>query len=639
MSKWEAQKTIPLKGNIMCSDYKILKSVDSPADLKQLDQVSLDLYCRELRQYIIEECATNPGHLSSSLGVVELTAALHYVYDTPTDAIVWDVGHQTYPHKIITGRREAFHNKRRKGGISGFPKRSESEYDSFGGGHASVSISAAYGIAKAAELDGKKRSVVAVIGDGSMTGGLAFEGLNNLGADAKCNMLVILNDNHMSIDHATGALSSYLLNISTSVRYNRFKQWLWQLLSHTPRLLGLFRMVGGGVKRGLLRRSNLFESFNMRYFGPVDGHNTELLVETLRSLNRIEGPKLLHVVTTKGKGYEPAENNTAWHAPGHFDAATGERKVSTAKSDKFQDVFGETLLELARMDSRVIGVTPAMLSGSSMNILQEAMPERCFDVGIAEGHAVTFSAGVAAGGMRPFCNIYSTFMQRAYDNIIHDVAIQNLPVTLCLDRGGLVGEDGTTHHGAYDLAYLSTIPNMVVAAPRNEVELRQMLYTALQANCPFAIRYPRGGGEGSIWRNIPFEAIEIGRGVTLRRGESTKLAVITIGTTAQAAAEAIEQSKMDISHYDMRFAKPLDMELLHDVCSRYDSIITIEDGSLRGGVGEAIAAFANSAQYGCKVTSLGIPDRFVHHGTPAELYEECGYNTESIHSMICGVMG
>ncbi len=622
----------------MCSEYKILKSINSPKDLKQLDQEGLNLYCKELRQYIIEECATNPGHLSSSLGVVELTAALHYTYNTPHDAIIWDVGHQTYPHKIITGRREAFRNKRRKGGISGFPKMSESEYDNFGGGHASVSISAAYGVAKAAEFAGEKRSVVAVIGDGSMTGGLAFEGLNNLGADPKCDMLVILNDNHMSIDHATGALSSYLLNISTSVRYNRFKQWLWHLLSHTPRLLQLFRMIGGGVKRGLLRRSNLFESFNMRYFGPVDGHNTERLVETLKALNKLEGPKLLHVITTKGKGYEPAENNTAWHAPGRFDAATGERKVSSAASDRFQDVFGETLLELAHMDSRVVGVTPAMLSGSSMNILQDAMPERCFDVGIAEGHAVTFAAGVAAGGMRPFCNIYSTFMQRAYDNIIHDVAIQNLPVILCLDRGGLVGEDGATHHGAYDLAYLSTVPNMVVAAPRNEIELRQMLYTALHANAPFAIRYPRGCGEGSTWRSQPFAAIEIGRGVTLRRAESTKLAIITVGITAQFAAEAINISGKDISHYDIRFAKPIDVELIKIIGGRYESIITVEDGSLRGGVGEAISAIINHNQIECHVTSLGIPDRFIHHGTPAELYAECGYNTDGILHTILQIL-
>ncbi|MFI3269372.1 MAG: 1-deoxy-D-xylulose-5-phosphate synthase [Rikenellaceae bacterium] len=618
----------------MSIDYKILQSVNSPADLKKLSISELNIYCSELRQYIIEECAKNPGHLSSSLGVVELTTALHYVYDTPNDALIWDVGHQTYPHKIITGRREEFKNKRRKGGISGFPKMSESEYDSFGGGHASVSISAAYGIAKGAEISGKKRSVVAIIGDGSMTGGLAFEGLNNLGADPSCDLLVILNDNHMAIDRATGALSGYLLNISTSVRYNRFKQWLWHLLSHTPRILQLFRAIGGGVKRGLLRRSNLFESFNMRYFGPVDGHNTERLIETIRALRNIKEPKLLHVITTKGKGYEPAENNTAWHSPGKFNAATGERRQAAVECDKFQDVFGETLLELARLDERVVGITPAMLSGSSMNILNDAMPERCFDVGIAEGHAVTFAAGVAASGLRPFCNIYSTFMQRAYDNIIHDVAIQNLPVTLCLDRGGLVGEDGATHHGAYDLAYLSVIPNLVVATPRNEIELRELLYTALHSNRPFAIRYPRGCGEGVMWRNKPFTALEIGRGEELRQGSTTAVAVVTIGTTAAAASEAIEMVGDDISHYDIRFAKPLDIELINSIAERYDNIITVEDGALRGGVGEAIAAHINAMKFTCNVHSLGIPDRFIHHGTPAELYAECGFDAEGITKVI-----
>lgn len=621
----------------MCSDYKILESVDSPADLKKLSAEELTIYCRELRQYIIEECATNPGHLSSSLGVVELTAALHYVFDTPNDALIWDVGHQTYPHKIITGRREAFKNKRRKGGISGFPKMSESEYDNFGGGHASVSISAAYGIAKGTQLQGQKRKVVAVIGDGSMTGGLAFEGLNNLGADAESDVLVILNDNHMSIDHATGALSKYLLSISTSVRYNQFKQWLWHCLSRTPRILWLFRSVGRAVKRGILHKSNLFESLNMRYFGPVDGHNIPKLVSVLSSLRDMPGPKLLHVMTTKGKGYEPAENNTAWHAPGHFDPVTGKRKTGDAK-DRFQDVFGQTLLDLARLDSRVVGITPAMLSGSSMNILQREMPDRCFDVGIAEGHAVTFAAGNAAAGLRPFCNIYSTFMQRAYDNIIHDVAIQNLPVTLCLDRGGLVGEDGSTHHGAYDLAYLSAVPNMVVAAPRNEVELRQLMFTALKSEQPFAIRYPRGCGEGSAWRDVAFESFEIGRGVKLREGDTVKLALVTIGKTAQSAKMAIERVKVEcgveLSHYDMRFAKPLDLNMLREIGEKFENVITVEDGALRGGVGEAIASYFNQESIACNVTSLGIPDRFIHHGTPAELYAECGYDSDGIYSSV-----
>ncbi len=621
----------------MSNNHQILTSINSPNDLKRLSVEELKLYCKELRQYIIEECATNPGHLSSSLGVVELTAALHYTYDTPYDALVWDVGHQSYPHKIITGRREAFHAKRKKGGISGFPKISESEYDNFGGGHASVSISAAYGIAKGAELRGEKKNVVAIIGDGSMTGGLAFEGLNNLGADQHSNVLVILNDNRMAIDDATGALNKYLIKISTSPRYNNFKEWLWSKLSKTPRILNVFRTIGGGIKRGLLRKSNLFESFNMRYFGTVDGHDIESLVEILSALKSVPGPKLLHVMTTKGKGYSPAENNTAWHAPGHFNPETGERISSGVQCDKFQEVFGETLLELAKCDDRVVGVTPAMLSGSSMNILQREMPDRCFDVGIAEGHAVTFSAGVAVGGMHPFCNIYSTFMQRAYDNIIHDVALQNLPVTLCLDRGGLVGEDGATHHGAYDLAYLSTIPNMIVAAPRNEWELRQMMFTALSTESPFAIRYPRGCGEGAVWRDTPFEMIEVGRGVTLRECDDADVAIISIGTTAAAATQAIErwegESSKRIAHYDIRYAKPLDTELIEKIYQRHKTIITIEDGALRGGVGEAIAAL-RSDDTEAKVVGLGIPDRFIHHGTPAELYAECGFDAEGIYQTI-----
>ena len=422
-------------------EYRLLLHIDSPEDLKRLSAEELRAYCDELRRYIVDECSVNPGHLASSLGAVELAAALHYVFDTPADKIVWDVGHQTYAHKIITGRREAFKTKRRLGGISGFPRMSESEYDAFGGGHASVSISAAFGMAKAAELRGEKHRVVAVIGDGSMTGGLAFEGLNNAGASKRTNLLVILNDNNMAIDQATGALKNYLLKISTSVHYNRFKQRLWGILSHTPRLLRLCQKAGNAVKQGLLNKSNLFESLNFRYFGPVDGHNLKELVRTLRALRDIEGPKLLHVMTVKGKGYLPAEHNQpVWHAPGRFNPDTGERISSPGSASRYQDVFGETLVELAERDSRVVGVTPAMPSGCSMNLLMQAMPSRCFDVGIAEGHAVTFSAGLAAAGMVPFCNIYSTFMQRAYDNVIHDVAIQDLPVVMCLDRGGLVGE-------------------------------------------------------------------------------------------------------------------------------------------------------------------------------------------------------
>ncbi len=621
----------------MTKDRDILASVDSPEQLRMLSHKELSKYCDELRSYIIDECSTNPGHLSSSLGVVELTVALHYVFNTPHDKIVWDVGHQTYPHKIITCRREAFRNKRRRGGISGFPKMSESVFDSFGGGHASISISAAYGLAKGLQMGGEKRSVVAVIGDGSMTGGLAFEGLNNLGADQQSDVLVILNDNNMSIDHSTGALSKYLLRISTSRGYNSFKHRLWQMLSHTPLILNTLRAVGRLVKRGVLHKSNLFESLNMRYFGPIDGHNLPSMIRTLSALKDIKGPKLLHVITTKGKGYEPAENNVKWHAPGYFNPETGEIIRNGVSVDRFQDVFGYTLLELANLDSRVVGITPAMLSGSSMNILNDSMPERCFDVGIAEGHAVTFAAGVAAAGMRPFCNIYSSFMQRAYDNVIHDVTIQNLPVTLCLDRGGLVGEDGATHHGVYDLAYLSAIPQMVVAAPRNELELRQMMYTALQSNHPFAIRYPRGCGEGVEWRSVPFEEVEIGRATMLRQGDN-KIVILSVGSVANDASRAIDRVKESISsevtHYDLRFAKPLDYTLLESLAANYSEVVTIEDGTLRGGVGEAIAAFINSRGVQCRVTSLGVPDRFIDHGTIDQLHAECGYGVDEIASTL-----
>ena len=618
---------------MMHSEYKWLDRIDSPDDLKKLSGSDLRQYCDELRQYIIEQCSSNPGHLASSLGAVELAVALHYVFNTPDDKIVWDVGHQTYAHKIITGRREAFRTNRKLGGISGFPRMSESPYDAFGGGHASVSISAAFGMAKAAELKGEQRQVVAVIGDGSMTGGLAFEGLNNAGASKQTNLLVILNDNNMAIDQATGALKNYLLKISTSVHYNRFKQRLWGLMSHTPRLLRLCQKAGNAVKQGLLNNSNLFESLNFRYFGPIDGHNLPELVRVLAALRRIEGPKLLHVMTVKGKGYKPAEcNKPVWHAPGKFNPETGERIVSKTEVARYQDVFGQTLLELARADERIVGITPAMPSGSSMNILMKEMPERCFDVGIAEGHAVTFSAGLAAAGMVPFCNIYSSFMQRAYDNVIHDVAIQRLPVVMCLDRGGLVGEDGATHHGAFDLAYFGTVPNLTVAAPMNELELRNMMFTALEAGRPFAIRYPRGNGAGVAWRDEPFAAMEIGRGRCLKEGE--RIAVLTIGTVGNFASEAIARMEADgirVAHYDLRFAKPLDQELLHEVGRKFRCVVTVEDGALRGGVGEAVVAFFCEHGYLPKVVSLGIPDRFVEHGTPAQLYAQCGYDAEGIY--------
>lgn len=618
---------------MMHSEYKWLDRIDSPDDLKKLSGSDLRQYCDELRQYIIEQCSSNPGHLASSLGAVELAVALHYVFNTPDDKIVWDVGHQTYAHKIITGRREAFRTNRKLGGISGFPRMSESPYDAFGGGHASVSISAAFGMAKAAELKGEQRQVVAVIGDGSMTGGLAFEGLNNAGASKQTNLLVILNDNNMAIDQATGALKNYLVKISTSRRYNAIKRRLWRILSHTPAVLRFCQKAGNAVKQGLLKNSNLFESLNFRYFGPIDGHNLPELVRVLTALQRIEGPKLLHVMTVKGKGYKPAEcNKPVWHAPGKFNPETGERIVSKTEVARYQDVFGQTLLELARADERIVGITPAMPSGSSMNILMKEMPERCFDVGIAEGHAVTFSAGLAAAGMVPFCNIYSSFMQRAYDNVIHDVAIQRLPVVMCLDRGGLVGEDGATHHGAFDLAYFGTVPNLTVAAPMNELELRNMMFTALEAGRPFAIRYPRGNGAGVAWRDEPFAAMEIGRGRCLKEGE--RIAVLTIGTVGNFASEAIARMEADgirMAHYDLRFAKPLDQELLHEVGRKFRCVVTVEDGALRGGVGEAVVAFFCEHGYLPKVVSLGIPDRFVEHGTPAQLYAQCGYDAEGIY--------
>lgn len=612
--------------------YTLLEKVNSPADLKRLSADELRLCCDELRCYIIEQCSVNPGHLASSLGTVELTAALHYVFDTPDDKIVWDVGHQTYAHKILTGRREAFRTNRRLGGLSGFPRMAESPYDAFGGGHASVSISAAFGMAKAAELRGEKRQVVAVIGDSSMTGGLAFEGLNNAGASKRTNLLVILNDNDMAIDKATGALRNYLLKISTSVHYNRFKQRLWGIMSHTPCLLHLCQKAGNAVKHGLLNKSNLFESLNFRYFGPVDGHDLKELVRVLRVLRDIEGPKLLHVMTVKGKGYRPAENDqSVWHAPGKFNPETGERVQSSAPAAKYQDVFGRTLLDLARRDPRVVGVTPAMASGCSMNVLQSAMPERVFDVGIAEGHAVTFSAGLAAGGLRPFCNIYSSFMQRAYDNVIHDVAIQNLPVVMCLDRGGLVGEDGVTHHGVFDLAAFPPVPNLTVAAPMNESELRNMMYTALEAGTPFMIRYPRGCGAGVPWRDVPFEALPVGRGRRLREGSD--VALLSIGTAGNFAAEAARRAAaegLSVAHYDLRFAKPLDEELLREVGRTFRKVLTVEDGAVRGGVGEAVAAFFPEHGYAVSVRTLGIGDAFVEHGTPEQLRAQCGYDADGI---------
>ena len=620
--------------------YDLLKRINSPADLKQLSIGELKTYCHQLRQYIIEECSKNPGPLASSLGVVELTVALHYVYDTPEDKLIWDVGHQAYAHKIITGRRDLFPTNRKMGGISGFPRMAESEYDAFGAGHSSTSISAAYGMAKAAQLRGDDSRVVAVIGDGAMTGGLAFEGLNNAG-DGKSNLLVILNDNEMAIDQATGALKRYLAHVSASKFYNRFKRRLWALLAHIPPVLKFCRKAGNAVKQGLLQNSNLFESLNFRYFGLVDGHNIEELISILSSLKDIKEPKLLHIITTKGKGYSPAEDNqSVWHAPGRFNPETGERIPSRSSAARYQDVFGETLLELAEADEKIVGITPAMPSGCSMNLMMQKMPERCFDVGIAEGHAVTFSAGLAAAGMHPVCNIYSSFMQRAYDNVIHDVALQNLPVTFCLDRGGLVGEDGATHHGVFDLAYFSCIPNLIVAAPMNELELRNMLYTATKTSKPYSIRYPRGEGAGVAWRGAKWEKIPTGQGRKLKSGE--RIAVLTIGAVGNVAAEAIGQieatTSEKIAHYDLRFARPLDEELLHEVGKLYSKVVTVEDGVLRGGVGEAVVKFFNDNDYDVKCLNLGVKDCFVEHGTPQELYAQSGYDKEGVVKAIKSLM-
>ncbi len=618
-------------------EYKYLNRVNSPADLRQLSIDELPRYCDEVRQFIIEQCAVNPGHLASSLGAVEIAVAIHYVYDTPTDKLIWDVGHQAYAHKIITGRRDLFHTNRRLNGISGFPRMAESEYDSFGAGHASVSVSAALGMVRAAKLRGEEYKTVAVIGDGSIAGGLAFEGLNNAGSDKSNDILVILNDNNMSIDKSQGALNHYLLRLSTSSKYNRFRQSMWSLLSRTPRLLNFCRKITNAVKHGLLQNSNLFESLGFRYFGRVDGHNVKRLVRTLIALKQIRSPKLLHIITEKGYGYAPAKNNLpVWHAPGCFNPDTGERVKSTSKASRMQDVFGETLLDLAKMDSRVVGVTPAMPSGCSMTIMMEEMPERCFDVGIAEGHAVTFAAGLAAAGQRPFCNIYSTFMQRAYDNIIHDVALQNLPVIFCLDRGGLVGEDGATHHGIFDIAYLGCLPNMIVATPSDEWELRNMMFTALQSDTPFSIRYPRGCGRGTAWKEMPFESIEVGRARKVREGND--VAIFAFGNLLADAEQAAEQASVigvSTAVYDMRFAKPLDRQTIVEEGCKFKRIITIEDGIIRGGAGEAVVKMLNDNHITTPVTTLGIDDKFVEHGTIAELRHICGYSVEDIlHAIV-----
>lgn len=617
----------------------LLKNINDPADLRKLKVDELPALCAELRQFIIDEVSHNPGHLGASLGVVELTVAIHYTYQTPFDLLIWDVGHQAYSHKILTGRKDLFHTNRQYKGISGFPKPAESIYDTFGTGHASTSISAALGMGVAASLTQEKnRKIVAVIGDGSMTGGMAFEGLNNA-AVINSDLLIILNDNNMAIDPNVGGVSNYLLKISKSKSYNKLKQEVWEGLGKLngfgPRARRLVQKTEGAIKAALLKESNLFESLGIRYFGPADGHDVKYLTQVLHDLRNIPGPKLLHVLTKKGKGFKQAElNQTEFHAPGLFDKVSGRRLECAATGDKpqkFQDVFGNTLLELAERNDRIVGVTPAMPSGCSMNIMMEKMPRRAFDVGIAESHAVTFSAGMAVRGLIPFCNIYSTFMQRSYDQIIHDVALQNLNVVFCLDRGGLVGADGPTHHGVFDLAYMRSIPNMTVSAPMDELELRNLMYTAQLSNMgPFSIRYPRGAGCIVDW-HCPFEAVPIGKGRTLTEGD--QLAILTIGTTGIIAAEAVSllcTKGYSVAHYDMRFVKPLDADLLHLIFSKFDKLITVENGVIQGGFGSAVTEFMTDHGYTARIVRLGVPDRFIEQGSQDQLIRECGFDKEGI---------
>lgn len=621
---------------------KHLNQIEVPADLRDKFSIEdLPEVSKELRQYIIDVISEiGNSHFGASLGVVELTVALHYAYNTPYDQLVWDVGHQAYGHKILTGRRNRFHTNRTKGGISGFPKRSESEFDTFGVGHSSTSISAALGMAVANHYKGEKqRQHIAVIGDGAMTAGLAFEGLNH-GGSMPTNLTVVLNDNCMSIDPNVGALKEYLTDITTSHTYNKVKDEVWNLLGKIskfgPNAQAIAQKVSDSLKGSLLKQSNLFESLNFRYFGPVDGHDVVALAKIMKDLQDIPGPKILHVITKKGKGYKPAEDGdaTKWHAPGVFNKDTGEIVKILPKNPeppKYQDVFGHSIVELAEKNDKVMGVTPAMPSGSSLNIMMKAMPDRAFDVGIAEQHAVTFSAGLATQGMVPFCNIYSSFMQRAYDSVVHDVALQNLNVVFCLDRAGVVGADGATHHGALDLAYMRCVPNMTVSAPMNEEELRNLMFTAQQDNMgPFTIRYPRGKGVMVDWKKV-FKPIKVGTGRKVKSGDD--LAILSIGHIGNIASKAIENLENEgysVAHYDMRFVKPLDEMLLHEVFSKFDKVITIEDGVIMGGMGSAVLEFMADNGYQAQVKRLGMPDKYVHHGTQQELYEECGYDQNAI---------
>lgn len=625
----------------------LLGNIEFPADLRQLKEDQLKQVCDELRQYIIDVVSVNGGHFGASLGVVELTVALHYAFNTPDDKLVWDVGHQAYGHKILTGRRMIFHTNRLYQGISGFPKPGESEYDTFGVGHSSTSISAALGMAVASRLQGNKtRQHIAVIGDGAMTAGLAFEGLNHGGVEDS-NLLVVLNDNCMSIDPNVGALKEYLTDITTSHTYNRFKEDVWNILGKIskfgPNAQAIVQKFENALKSAILRHSNLFESLRFRYFGPIDGHDVNHLVKVLRDLKDIPGPKILHCITVKGKGYELAEKDqTKWHAPGLFDKISGEivKSASTEpQPPKYQDVFGHTIVELARANEKIVGITPAMPSGCSLNIMMREIPERAFDVGIAEQHAVTFSAGLATQGLIPFCNIYSSFMQRAFDQVVHDVALQNLHVIFCLDRGGLAGADGATHHGVFDYAYFRCIPNMVVAAPMNEEELRNMMYSATLHSGPYSIRYPRGNGVMVEWRT-PLREITTGKGRKIRSGE--EIAILTIGHPGNFAVEACEQLAVEgftPAHYDLRFVKPLDEIMLHEIFRNFSKIVTVEDHAIQGGFGSAVAEFMTTHGYTAQITRLGVPDRFIEQGEQPELYRECGFDAPAIMNAVRHLAG
>ena len=625
--------------------FPLLSAIDSPADLRKLDVAMLPKVCEELRRFMVHFLSSNPGHFASSMGAVEINVALHYVFDTPNDRLVWDVGHQAYAHKILTGRRDRFCENRTMGGLSGFPNPSESPYDTFMAGHASNSISAALGMSIASELKGEQRKIVAVIGDASISGGLAFEGLNNVSAHPN-NMLIVLNDNDMSIDENVGALSAYMTKLTTSKRYNNIRYKLYQFLRRrhiiTDKGKGLVLRFNNAMKSLLSGQQNIFEGLNIRYFGPFDGHDVVQLVKTFRDVKDMTGPKIVHLHTRKGKGYKPAEENPAvWHAPGKFNEETGERIVgdTSGKPLKYQDVFGHTLVQLAKQNDRVVGITAAMPSGTSMSMLQEAMPERTFDVGISEGHAVTFSGGLAKDGMHPFCAIYSSFLQRGFDHIIHDVAIQHLPVTFCIDRAGLVGEDGVTHHGAYDLAYLSCIPGLTVSAPMDEHYLRHLMYTSqLEGKGPFAIRYPRGGGVKVDWE-CEMKELPVGKGRRLADGEQLAvLSIGTIGNEVQQALAMLKEKGIFVAHYDMIFLKPIDQAILEEVAAKYRHVITVEDGTVVGGLGSCVSQWMASRPQAPRITMLGIPDEFVHQGTVAQLKAQCGIDAASIFHSIESIL-